>query len=213
MTTSDRPIFRGWSHHFAFFVAAGAGLVLVAMSRTPQVAAAVAVYAASLAAMFGISAAYHRGAWGPRARAIWRRADHATIFLFVAGTYTPICLLAIGGPVGWRLLAIVWGGAALGALQAIAWVRAPRVITAALYVALGWALVAYWDDVTAGLAVAPRVLLVAGGALYTAGAVVYALRRPDPSPRVFGYHEVFHAFVIAASVCHFAAVVLVVRGA
>jgi hemolysin III len=213
MTTYDRPLLRGRSHQFAFFVAAGAGLVLVAMSPTIEIAGAVAVYAASLAAMLGISAAYHRGAWGPRARALWRRADHATIFLFVAGTYTPICLLAVGGPVGLRLLALVWGGAALGALQAIAWVRAPRFVTAALYVALGWALVAYWDDVTAGLALAPRVLLVVGGLLYTAGAAVYALRRPDPSPRVFGYHEVFHALVIAASVCHFAAVVLVVRAA
>jgi hemolysin III len=213
MTTSERPLLRGRSHQFAFFVAAGAGLVLVAMSRTATIAGAVAVYAATLAAMLGISAAYHRGSWGPRARALWQRADHATIFVFVAGTYTPICLLAVGAPVGPRLLAMVWGGAALGALQAIAWVRAPRWITAALYVALGWALVACWDDVTAGLALASRVLLVAGGLLYTAGAVVYAFRRPDPLPRVFGYHEVFHAFVIAASVCHFAAIVLVVRGA
>jgi hemolysin III len=97
MTTSDRPLLRGRSHQFAFFIAAGAGLALVAMSRTAKIAGVVAVYAASLAAMLGISAAYHRGAWGPRARALWRRADHATIFLFVAGTYTPICLLAVGG--------------------------------------------------------------------------------------------------------------------
>jgi hemolysin III len=211
MTMPDRPLLRGRSHQLAFFVAAGAGLVLVAMSRTPHVAVPAAVYAVSLAAMFGISAAYHRGDWGPRARALWRRADHATIFLFVAGTYTPICVLAIGGAVGMRLLLIVWGGAVVGALQAIAWVRAPRAITALLYLTLGWALIAHWSDARAALATAPRALVLAGGLFYTIGAVVYALRRPDPSPRVFGYHEVFHALVIAASLCHFAAIVIVVR--
>lgn len=208
----EKPLLRGVSHHFACFAALGAGVVLVGMSPSLQAAAATTLYAATLAAMFGISAAYHRGSWGPRARAWWRRADHATIFLFIAGSYTPICMLAIGGPSGARLLALVWGGAALGALQALFWLRAPRVVTALLYVALGWVLVAYWPDVSSALALAPRVLLLAGGALYTAGAIVYALRRPDPAPDVFGYHELFHALVIAAAVCHFAAVVIVARG-
>jgi hemolysin III len=210
--TSDKPLLRGVSHQFAVFCAAGAGLVLVAMARTAHAALATAVYAASLVAMFSVSAAYHRGRWGPRAAAIWRRADHATIFLFIAGTYTPICLLAIGGSVGIRLLALVWGGAALGAIQALAWVHAPRALTAALYAALGWVLVAYWRDVAAALGTAPLALVAIGGALYTAGAIVYALRRPDPAPQVFGYHEIFHALVIAASLCHFAAVLLLARG-
>src|SRR5690349_10460741 len=111
--THDKPLLRGVSHQFAGFSALGGGLVLVALSRTAHAALATAIYAASLTAMFGVSAAYHRGHWGPRARALWQRADHATIFLFIAGTYTPICLLAIGGSVGVRLLGLVWGGAAL----------------------------------------------------------------------------------------------------
>lgn len=209
--TPDKPLLRGVSHKFAVFSAAGAGVVLVAMSRSAQAALATAVYAASLVAMFAVSAAYHRGRWGPRARAIWQRADHATIFLFIAGTYTPICLIAIGGAVGLRLLAIVWLGAALGATQALLWVNAPRVVTAALYVALGWAVVAYWGAVSAALGAGARTLVLAGGVLYTIGAVVYATRRPDPSPRVFGYHEIFHALVIAASLCHFGAVLLLAR--
>jgi hemolysin III len=212
MTDASKPLLRGVSHQFACFTAIGAGLVLIATAGSARALVATAIYAASLAAMFGISASYHRGRWGPRAERIWQRADHATIFLFIAGTYTPIALLAIGGAVGTRLLALVWAGAALGVLQAILWVHAPRAITAALYVILGWMLVAYWRETSAALAGVPRALILAGGVLYTAGATVYALRKPDPSPRVFGYHEVFHALVIAASGCHFAAVLLVVRG-
>jgi hemolysin III len=208
----EKPLLRGVSHQFACFVALGAGLVLVAMSRSAHAALATLIYAATLAAMFGISAAYHRGAWGPRARAFWQRADHATIFLFIAGSYTPICLLAIGGPTGLRLLALVWAGAAIGAFQALVWLQAPRFVVALLYVALGWVLVGYWPDVSAALPLMPRVLLVVGGALYTVGALVYALRRPDPVPHVFGYHELFHALVIGASIAHFAAIVLVARG-
>jgi len=204
-------VLRGVSHQLAFLCAAGAGAVLVAMSPTAHAALATAIYAASLVAMFGVSATYHRLARSPRARAFWKRADHATIFLFIAGTYTPICLLAVGGAAGARLLALVWIGAAAGALQAILWPHAPRALSAALYVALGWVLLAYWNRVAATLGAAPQILVVVGGALYTAGAVVYALRRPDPSPRVFGYHEVFHVLVIAASVCHFAAVIALVR--
>lgn len=209
--TADKPLLRGVSHQFAVFCAAGAGLVLVAMSQTVHVAVATAVYALSLVAMFAISAAYHRGRWGPRAYMFWKRADHATIFVFIAGTYTPICLLALGGDVGARLLGLVWLGAGLGVMRAVFWPRAPRAVTVGLYVAVGWAAIAYWRDVSAALDVAPRTLIVVGGLLYTAGAAVYALRRPDPAPRVFGYHEIFHALVIVASGCHFAAVVLLAR--
>lgn len=211
MSESITPALRGVSHQLAFLCAAGAGAVLVATSRTANAALATAIYAASLVAMFGVSATYHRLARSPRARAFWQRADHATIFLFIAGTYTPICLLALGGSTGHRLLALVWTGAAAGALQAICWPRAPRALTAGLYVALGWAMLAYRDGVAAALGAAPQTLLVIGGVLYTIGAIVYALRRPDPAPHVFGYHEVFHVLVIAASVCHFVAVILLVR--
>lgn len=208
-----KPVLRGVSHQFACFVALGAGVVLVTTAGTAMARAATAVYAATLVALFAISATYHRITWGERARALWKRADHATIFLFIAGTYTPVCLLAIGGTTGARLLALVWAGAAVGVLQAVFWVRAPRALKVSLYVALGWVLVACWPDVRAAVPAAARALIIVGGALYTAGALVYALRRPDPLPRVFGYHEVFHAFTIAAAICHFAAVVQVVRAA
>jgi hemolysin III len=211
MSESVRPRLRGVSHQHAFWCAAGAGAVLVAMSRTAGAALATAIYAGSLAAMFGVSATYHRLARSPRARAFWQRADHATIFVFVAGTYAPICLVALGGAVGARLFLLVAIGALAGVLQAVLWPRAPRVVTAGLYLLLGWALVAYWDAVASRLGAVPQTLLVVGGALYTTGAVVYALRRPDPWPRWFGYHEVFHVLVIAASACHFAAVLVLVR--
>ncbi len=211
MTIHPKPQLRGVSHQFAFFVALGAGAVLTATAGSARATAVAAIYAATLAAMFGISAAYHRIAWRPRAHAIWQRADHAAIFLFIAGTYTPITVLALDAPAGSRLLVLVWIGAALGVTQAIVWPRAPRGIAAGLYAALGWVIVAYWSDVRGAVSMLPRTLLVIGGALYTAGALTYALRRPDPVPRVFGYHEVFHALVIAACLCHFAAVLQLVQ--
>jgi hemolysin III len=211
MPSSETPLLRGVSHQLACLCAAGAGAVLVAMSPSANVALATAIYASSLVAMFGVSATYHRLARSPRARAIWKRADHAMIFVFIAGTYTPVCLVALGGAAGARLLALVWTGAAVGVLQAVFWPRAPRALTASLYVLLGWVLLAYWGRVSAVLGAGPQTLLLVGGGLYTAGAVVYALRRPDPSPRVFGYHEVFHVLVIAACACHFAAVIVLVR--
>jgi len=208
-----KPRLRGVSHQFAFFAALGAGAVLIATATSVRALVATAVYAATLAALFGVSATYHRVNWGARARAVWRRLDHATIFVFIAGTYTPLCLLAIGGSTGARLLALVWCGAALGALQAVFWTRAPRVLAAALYVALGWLLVTWWPHVRGAVDDITRGLIIAGGLLYTTGAVVYATKRPDPAPRVFGYHEIFHALVIVASICHFVAVMHLVQRA
>jgi hemolysin III len=206
--STTKPRLRGVSHQLAFFTALGAGLVLVTMAGTARIATAAGVYAASLALMFGISAAYHRGHWAPRARLRWRRADHATIFLAIAGTYTPICLLVISGS---HLLGLVWAGALAGVLQAVLWPSAPRAVTAALYCGLGWLGITHWAEVRDALASGSIVLLVAGGVLYTAGAIIYARKRPDPLPSVFGYHEVFHALVIAASICHFAVVLQIVR--
>jgi hemolysin III len=141
MQTVDKPRLRGVSHQLAFFGALGAAAVLIGMAPSVVALAATAVYGVSLAAMLGVSAAYHRGRWGARARAWWQRADHATIFVFIAGTYTPICVLALGGAAGAQLLALVWIGAALGALQALLWNRAPRAVTVVLYLALGWLMV------------------------------------------------------------------------
>jgi hemolysin III len=204
--TDDKPRLRGVSHHIAFYVAACAGALLVAATRSARSAAVTLVYAVLLAAMFGVSASYHRIDWGPRGRAWWRRADHAMIFAFIAGTYTPLCLLGLDRGVGQRLLALVWTCAGLGIVRALLWPAAPRAVSAALYLAVGWLVVVYLPEVTSALDPISQALLLAGGVFYTAGAVVYAARRPDPCPAVFGYHEVFHALVIVACGCHFAAI-------
>ena len=211
--SSEKPLLRGFSHQLAAFAALAAGALLVAASPTALAAIASVVYGATLALMFGASAAYHRGSWGPVASARMRRLDHAAIFLIIAGTYTPLCLLGIGGASGTRLLLIAWTGALAGILRATLWVHAPRALSAILYVALGWIVLGYLPELRAGAGLAGMVLLGIGGLLYTVGAVIYALRRPDPWPKVFGYHEIFHALVIAASLCHFVVVLLLVRAA
>jgi hemolysin III len=203
MSTLLKPRLRGVTHEIAFFVAVIAGTWIVATAANARAGAVTAIYALSLALMLGVSASYHRGRWAATIEQRWKRADHAMIFLFVAGTYTPICVLGIGGVAGTEMLVIIWLGAALGVLRAVLWVHAPRVVAATLYVALGWVGVAFWPDLRSALATPLLRLLMAGGLLYTVGAVIYALRRPDPFPRWFGYHEVFHALVIAACVCHF----------
>jgi hemolysin III len=199
------PRLRGVSHQLGFFVALGAGAVLTATAASLPVA----IYAVTLAAMLGVSASYHRGRWRPRAELRWRRADHATIFAFIAGSYTPFCALAIGGSAGARLLALVWLGAGLGVLRALFWVDAPRWITAASYLAVGWVVVAALPELAA-VGAPVLVPLVIGGLLYSAGAAVYALRRPDPAPEVFGYHEVFHVLVLAGALAHFVAILRLV---
>lgn len=203
MSATVKPRLRGVSHQIGFFVAVVAGAWLVATAGTSLARGVTAIYSVTLALMLGVSARYHRGRRPAVAERRWKRADHAMIFFFVAGTYTPICVLGIGGAPGMRILALVWIGAALGALRALLWVRAPRVVATAFYIALGWLMIAFWPEVRDALGEPLLALIIAGGILYTVGAVVYALRRPDPSPRWFGYHEVFHTFVIAACVCHF----------
>lgn len=207
-----KPLLRGVSHQAAAFVALGAGAVLVALAPSQSARLAALVYGLSLVAMFGVSALYHRPTWSPAARARMRRLDHATIFLLIAGTFTPFAVLGLQGTQTTTLLAIAWGGALLGLLQALFWVHAPKPLTALLYLAMGWAISPYFGELRAALGMPPLLLLLAGGVAYSLGAGVYALRRPDPFPRTFGYHEVFHALVIVASVCHFIAVLgLVVR--
>jgi hemolysin III len=201
-----KPRLRGVSHQYAFYVALAAGAALVVLARGGEARVAALVYGLSLCAMFGASALYHRIDWSPRPRAWLRRLDHSMIFVLVAGTYTPFALLVVAPALGWTLLVVVWAGALAGVLISLVWIDAPRWLTAILYVALGWASIVMmpqlWDR-AGPLAVA---MLAAGGLLYTVGAVVYARRRPDPVPRVFGYHELFHALVIAAAAVHFAAV-------
>jgi len=205
-----RPRWRGVSHRIAFVVAFVAGLALIAHARDGRAAAACAIYVALLAGMFGVSALLHGADWGPRAFGWLRRADHAMIFAFIAGTYTPLCAIGVGGAIGARLLALVWTGAALGMVRALLWPHAPRAVTSTLYVAVGWLVVMYLPSVRAALDPIAFACVIAGGAFYTIGALVYLARWPDPSPAVFGFHEVFHLVIIAGSACHFVAIARVV---
>lgn len=203
-----RPRFRGVSHTYAFFCSLLLGVLLVALASNGVERASAAVFASATALMFAVSALYHRITWKPRARRWMRRLDHAAIYLLIAGTYTPFALLALSGAWRWTILAIVWGGAILAILLKVAWVDSPKWLAAAIGIALGWvgvvALPQIWDHTGPG----GVALLAVGGLLYTGGALVYATRRPDPIPEVFGYHELFHAFVIAAAACQYAAVAL-----
>jgi hemolysin III len=202
-----KPRLRGVSHQWAFFVSliTGAALVIAAPSGRATVAAA--VYSVSVAALFGTSALYHRITWASQAARRWmRRLDHSMIFLLIAGTYTPFALLALHGTLATVIFALVWGGAAAGILLKLVWIDAPKPLVAAVYVILGWVAVAAFPDLIDRIGVGGVAMVAAGGILYTLGAVVYATRRPDPVPTVFGYHEVFHALVIAAAALQYAVV-------
>lgn len=200
---APKPLLRGVSHEIAAAAALAAWIALAALAPSPRGLAAANVYGASLFALFAVSALYHRPTWRPRARLWLRRLDHSAIFLLVAGTYTPFCLV-LGGTRGDALLAVAWGGAALGILQSVLWVRAPKPLVAIVYVLLGWVILPVMPALAARLGPGAVALLGAGGIAYSLGAVVYAARRPDPFPRVFGYHEVFHALVVVAAGLHLA---------
>jgi hemolysin III len=204
------PRLRGRLHQAAFFVAVPAGTALVAAAPTAMSRAAAAIYATSLSGLYGISALYHRLPWSPRSRGWMRRLDHSMIFVLIAGTYTPFSLLVLTGI--WRtvVLSVVWAGAALGIVLKMARIDGLKALAATLYIGLGWMVVAAWPQMVRGLSPAGAVLVATGGLLYTIGAIIFATRRPDPSPAVFGYHEVWHSMVIGGSACHFVAVLLVV---
>jgi len=207
-----KPLLRGVLHQVFVFVAAAAAVTLVTLAPTTRALWAAGIYGFSLVALLGISATYHRNTWKPVARLFMQRLDHSAIFVLIAGTYTPVCLLVLGSA-GIPLLGIVWGGAALGVLQATFWPSAPKLIKASLYVGLGWVLVLQWGPIMAALTTTELALLAAGGVAYTLGALVYAFQRPNPFPKTFGYHEVFHALVVAAAACHFVAMTQIVLGA
>jgi hemolysin III len=211
MDLPAKPLLRGVFHLYAFFGAVAAGIVLVAVSEGARPRTAAGVYAGSLALMFGASALYHRGPWrSPRVRAWMRRLDHCGIFLLIAGTYTPFTLLVFDGTLATVVLVLVWAGAAAGIALKLAWIDAPRWLAAAVYVLLGWVGVIAAPQLFAGAGVAWATLIVVGGALYTLGAVAYAVQWPNPAPDVFGFHEVFHVLVVAAAATQFAAVTAVV---
>jgi len=203
-----RPALRGFLHQFAFIGSLVTGAVLIPLAAVlgPRAGVSVAIYCLAICGLFGISALYHRHRWSPRGWKIMKRLDHSMIFLFIAGTYTPFSLLAVDQPAGYWVLGIVWGGALLGVTLKLTWPTAPRWVGVPLYVALGWVAVFVLTDILHIAGVASLVLLAVGGVLYTVGGVAYAIKKPNPWPGVFGYHEVFHAMTILAAICHYIAV-------
>jgi hemolysin III len=202
-----KPRLRGVSHQWAFFVslALGAALVVAAPAGQPRLAAA--IYALSVAALFGTSALYHRITWGTQAARRWmRRLDHSMIFFLIAGTYTPFALLVLDGDLATVILIVVWAGALAGVLMKLVWIDAPKALVALTYIMLGWVALAAFPAMIEGLGVTASTLVAVGGLLYTVGALVYAFQRPDPVPKVFGYHEVFHALVILAAALQYAVI-------
>jgi hemolysin III len=205
-----KPRLRGILHLYAFFASLPALPVLLLVSRSGRAAFAGTVYGLSLVSLFGVSALFHRVTWSTRARRWMGRLDHAMINVLIAGTFTPLGLLVLSDTQATVFLALVWGGALAGILLHLLWIDAPKWLSAAVYVVLGWSGFPAFPHLVAEIGWTPAALLALGGALYSAGAAVYALRRPDPAPAVFGYHEVFHALVVAAAVTHYAAVALYV---
>jgi hemolysin III len=206
MPPEAKPRLRGVFHQWAFVVSLVAGAVLVARAPSARAAAVGGIYAAALAGMFGASALYHRVAWPPSLRPWLRRLDHSMIFVLIAGTSTPVIVLILEGVLPIVVLAVVWGGALAGLVLNLVWISAPRRLVVSVYVVLGWVGIVLLPEVVRSAGLAPAVLFVAGGGLYTVGAVIYTRRRPDPLPAVFGFHELFHVFVIAAAVAHFVAI-------
>jgi len=204
-----KPKLRGWLHAGTFPLATAAGIVLICLAPTTPARWAAAIYTAASMLLFGISALYHRFYWSPTGEALLRRLDHSNIFLLIAGTYTPFSIVLLNGTDRILLLATVWGGALIGVLFRVFWVGAPRWLYTPIYLALGWVAIFWMRDFYHLGGAAVVTLLVVGGGLYSLGAIVYGLKRPDPSPRWFGFHEIFHACTVAAFVSHYVAISLV----
>src|SRR5215475_2582612 len=211
LSSVAKPRFRGRLHQLAFFVSIPAGITLVMLARGAEARVGAAIFAASMAGLYGASALYHRGRWSERARWAMRRLDHAMIFVLIAGTYTPVVLLALRPAWGITFLVMAWVGATVGILVSVLrlerWPKTGHV----LYIVLGWLAVLAGPQLVRSLSGIEMALLVGGGLLYTVGAVILTSRRPDPRPAVFGYHEVWHTLVVGANASHFALVLLLVR--
>jgi hemolysin III len=208
-----RPRLRGWLHAYAAVASIVTGVLLVAIAaavRGESAGATTGVYAGTVTLLFGTSALYHRRHWGPRGRAIMKRLDHSMIFVFIAGTYTPIAALTLPRPAALAVLAVVWTGALVGVVLQTAWPHAPHWLAVPCYIALGWVAIFVLPDLLRSGGVTTFVLIAAGGVVYTLGALVYAMKRPNPWPRTFGFHEVFHACTLLAALCHYVAIWLAV---
>ena len=208
-----KPRLRGWLHAYAAVISIGSGVVLVvvaALMRGGKAGATTAVYAVTVTLLFGTSALYHRLSWSPRAHLLMKRLDHSMIFVFIAGTYTPIATLTLPRGSAVAVLVVVWTGAVFGVLLQSAWPTSPRWLAVPCYVALGWVAVFVMPQMLHNAGVAALTLIVAGGAIYTLGAVVYGVKKPNPVPGVFGFHEVFHLCTLVAATCHYVAIWLAV---
>ncbi len=205
---SRRPALRGAFHLAAAIAAIAGAVLLVLLANSARAYVGGAVFAASLILLYTVSAAYHRITWTPRLRSIVRRLDHSMIFVLIAGTYTPFCLLALNTAWGISMLSVVWGIAGAGIILKIAWPRAPKWLSVAFYITIGWLALVATPQLASWFTAGPLALLLLGGVLYTMGGVIYALRKPNPCPRVFGYHEVFHLLVVAGSVLHYSLVAI-----
>ncbi|MGN0063026.1 MAG: hemolysin III family protein [Nocardioides sp.] len=211
-----KPKLRGWLHACTAPLTLAAGIVLVVLSPDAATRTGSAVFALSAVVLFTVSAIYHRGRWSPRAQLMLKRFDHSNIFVLIAGSCTPFALLLLEGSDRWLMLGISWGGALSGVLMKVFWTGAPRWLSAPIYIALGWAPVFFFGgfvrgamtDYSTGIGVAVIVLIVVGGALYTLGGIVYGTKRPNPWPRWFGFHEVFHSFTVLAFITHYVGVSL-----
>lgn len=203
-----RPTWRGWIHAGTFPVAIVAGIVLIVVAQGGAAKWAAAVFMASSLLLFGNSALYHRFDWSPRVKITLKRIDHANIFLLIAGTYTPLAVLALPPGKGTLLLSLVWGGTVVGILFRVFWIHAPRWLYVALYLLMGWAAVMFMADLFAAN-VTMMVLVIVGGLLYTGGAIIYALKKPNPWPGHFGFHEIFHVCTVLAFLCHWTACLLI----
>ena len=200
----SRPLLRGWLHLVCFFLAIPAGVLVIALADGPRARWGAVVYAIGMIALFGVSGSYHRGRWSQAARRRMQQLDHATIFVMIAGSYTPLCLVALQGWVAPVMLVAAWVGATVGVVLAFSGGRRSSIARGILYIALGWVSIAATPQLIDNLDAGELALIAVGGVLYTVGAVFLATKWPDPFPRVFGYHEVWHAFTVAAGACHYA---------
>ena len=208
-TLDAKPTWRGWIHAGTFPLAIVGGVVLIVVAQGTAAKWSAAVFMVSSALLFGISAVYHRFNWKPSTKAVFRRLDHSNIFLLIAGSYTPIAVCALAFPKSAILLSMIWAGALIGIAFRIFWLSAPRWLYVALYIILGWAAMLYIVDLL-NASVAMMVLVMIGGISYTVGAIFYALKRPNPVPGVFGFHELFHSCTVIAFLCHWTAILIIV---
>lgn len=206
-----KPLLRGYLHQETFFVSLGACSLLIAKSSNSSSLISSVVYSCGLLLMLGISALYHRPHWEPVPRARMKRLDHSAIFLLIAGTFTPVCLLALPSRDGHQLLRVIWIAALTGILQSVFWVRAPKWFTALFYVGVGWLAFPYLPEMKDSLGFRNLSLIAGGGVIYTGGAIFYAMKKPKLFPAVFGYHELFHLFTVIAAGMHFIVIYQLIR--